>query len=957
MGPPQRKMFATWKPSGTHAVLFYTFLLIMRFLHAIPLFLVSAGAMAAPIPDAAPDWLIDPAPYKSAVTEDRSRGELVMDNGLARRVFRLGANAVTAELKSPVTGENLLRTVSPEARVTIDGVEYPVGGLAAPKIQNFLRPEWVASLRALPGAYRFTGWSELPVSERLKWKKRPEWLARDVAWPPPGKHIVMRYAPPEAPPASLAGPVVYEERFGAFRAPEAGWKLRDNGAHPRASFMNEGKAGEILAPADSAVYAERPWSDAARSVEVALDAGDDTLSNACGPGLAFVAADGSTAHFVIRPNQRVFETPAGLAGKFDRDKPVRLRVRLEPGRLVCEAAQADAPFRQVATLPWEKKISALRVGKVGRSGKGRDEPGAAKGALVRCHILSVALRGAEPVGAPAPRRDLPDVEVHYELYDGLPVFAKWLVVNNARGAVPVRLNRFVAEELRFSENVLDPDGGPNPGYYNGASVPGLWVETDYAFGGSMAPADSNRAVAISTDPGYATQVNYDLKTPALLRCLPPEMGPDVEIRPGDSFRTFHTFELLPDSTDTERRTLARRRMYRAIAPWTNENPLMFHKVESSPAKVREAIDQAAEAGFEMVILSFGSGFNFESRDGKYWDSIKELADYGRSKGVALGGYSLLASRHAGVASDDTQGQKTTFGAMPCLGSRWGREYLDNIAAFARHAGIACFENDGSYPGDRCAATNHPHHRGLADSQWVMWKAITDQYKALRAEGVFLNIPDWYYLSGANKCGMGYRETNWSLPRAEQEIIERQNMYDGTWFKTQTMGWMFVPLSQYHGGGAAATIEPLREHLPHYEARFANLLGYGVQACFRGPRLFDSPETKALVVKWTGFYKRHREVLDFGDILHLRRPDGRDWDGIVHVNPSGKEKALAFLYNPLPVEIERRITIPLRYAGLAGSAKVRFAENEAPQTIRLDAEHRAVLTVKIPAGGHRWALFE
>ena len=32
-----------------------------------------------------------------------------------------------------------------------------------------------------------------------------------------------------------------------------------------------------------------------------------------------------------------------------------------------------------------------------------------------------------------------------------------------------------------------------------------------------------------------------------------------------------------------------------------------------------------------------------------------------------------------------------------------------------------------------------------------------------------------------------------------------------------MGWMMVPLTEYHGGGAAATIEPLHEHLAHYEA--------------------------------------------------------------------------------------------------------------------------------------------
>ena len=42
-------------------------------------------------------------------------------------------------------------------------------------------------------------------------------------------------------------------------------------------------------------------------------------------------------------------------------------------------------------------------------------------------------------------------------------------------------------------------------------------------------------------------------------------------------------------------------------------------------------------------MTFGSGFDFESRDPKYQEDVKELADYARSKGIALGGYSLLAS--------------------------------------------------------------------------------------------------------------------------------------------------------------------------------------------------------------------------------------------------------------------------------------------------------------------------
>jgi hypothetical protein len=237
----------------------------------------------------------------------------------------------------------------------------------------------------------------------------------------------------------------------------------------------------------------------------------------------------------------------------------------------------------------------------------------------------------------------------------------------------------------------------------------------------------------------------------------------------------------------------------------------------------------------------------------------------------------------------------------------------------------------------------------------MWKAITNQYQALRSEGVFLNVPDWYYLSGANKCGMGYRETNWSLPRAEQEIIERQNMFDGTWNKSQTMGWMFVPLSQYHGGGSAATIEPLHEHLSHYEARLGNLLGYGVQACWRGPKLYDTDETKALVKKWVTFYKDHREALDFGDIIHLRRPNGLDWDGILHVNPLGKEKGLAFFYNPLSEDIEREIKVPLHYAGLAEMARVSVNGGQST-TVLLDAAQTTTIRMKIPAQGRAWVVF-
>jgi hypothetical protein len=537
------------------------------------------------------------------------------------------------------------------------------------------------------------------------------------------------------------------------------------------------------------------------------------------------------------------------------------------------------------------------------------------------------------------------VEVHYELYDGLPLVSKWIVVRNGT-ARAVRLNSFVSEILAAVEFESYVDDNPR------WELPSLYVETDYAFGG-MGSKGGNRGVHWGADPEYLSQVNYNRNTPCLLECRPPQ-GPDQEIAPGGSFESFRAFELAHDTTERERKGLAQRRMYRTIAPWLTENPVLMHVRSARPDAVKLAIDQCAEVGFEMVILTFGSGFDFESRDQKYQAQVKELADYGKSKGIVLGGYSLCSSRPAGTPADNTVGTNA-FGVAPCLGAKWGREYLDQLKSFMENTGLAVLEHDGSYPGDTCAATNHPYHHGFEDSQWVQWKAITGLYQWCRANGVYLNIPDWYFLTGGTKTGMGYREVNWSLPRAYQEIIERQNIFDGTWEKTPSMGWMFVPLTEYQGGGAAATIEPLKDHLPHYEQRLANLFGAGVMACYRGPRLYDTDETKAVVKRWVDFYKKHREVLN-ADLLHLRRADGRDLDYMLHVNPAGKEKGLLMVYNPLEQEVTRTLRIPLYYTGKTATASVSERDGAA-RTFKLDREYRIELPVSVPARGVTWFVVE
>lgn len=78
--------------------------------------------------------------------------------------------------------------------------------------------------------------------------------------------------------------------------------------------------------------------------------------------------------------------------------------------------------------------------------------------------------------------------------------------------------------------------------------------------------------------------------------------------------------------------------------------------------------------------------------------------------------------------------------------------------------------------------------------------MSDFYQWCRGQDIYLTVPDWYFLNGQSKTGMGYTEDGWSLPRQFQPLIERQDIYDGTSNKTLSMGWMFVPPMRYRSGG-------------------------------------------------------------------------------------------------------------------------------------------------------------
>lgn len=563
--------------------------------------------------------------------------------------------------------------------------------------------------------------------------------------------------------------------------------------------------------------------------------------------------------------------------------------------------------------------------------------------------VHLAMDYAMPDGAPAELAGL-RVTVHYEMYDGIPLYSKWITVVNG-GKAAVTLDAFTSELLaavEYSSDVEDRAGA--------ARAPNLHVETDYAFL-AMSPLNAGRhAYRWAPDPDYETQVNYEKKNPCLLE-VGPDLGPAAVIPPGESFASFRAFVLPYDGYERERNGLALRRMYRTIAPWCTENPLMLHVRHSDPKTVLNAIDQCAETGFEMVILSFGSGFDIENEKEAYRKRLRQYADHAKGKGVEIGGYSLLASRSIDAKNDvvSPENEPPAFGHSPCLLSGWGLDYFGKLRRFYETSGFTLLEHDGSYPGDACMSAEHPGHRGLADSRWAQWRLITDFYHECRGNGVFLNVPDWYFLSGSNKTGMGYRETNWSLPREQQVIHTRQNIYDGTWEKAPSMGWMFVPLTEYHGGGAAATIEPLDGHLDHYERMLVGNLAFGVQACYRGPKLYDTPRVRDRVAKWVAWYKTHRDILE-SDLIHGRRADGRDVDWMLHVNPALQTKAMLVAFNPLDTPVERELKVSLYYAGLTENTTVTDPDGKT-ESLRLARDHTVRVRVTLPPQGFTWRTFE
>ena len=206
------------------------------------------------------------------------------------------------------------------------------------------------------------------------------------------------------------------------------------------------------------------------------------------------------------------------------------------------------------------------------------------------------------------------VVVTYEMYDGVPFISKWLTIVPPSSPVKPAIEATV-----YSVEYLAVNFQWGPGYN--------WLITD-------------------TDVPHSSQVNW-IQDP--LNNQPGSKQPNVNCSYVDHFNvplntplvSFRVRHLVVGSADQERQGFAKRRILRLLAPWTQENPIFFHMTHNDTMTPYKVIDQMAEVGFEMLIYSFGYGFDIESTNSTYIKEIAAIVQYANDRGIEVGGYDLI----------------------------------------------------------------------------------------------------------------------------------------------------------------------------------------------------------------------------------------------------------------------------------------------------------------------------
>jgi hypothetical protein len=597
-----------------------------------------------------------------------------------------------------------------------------------------------------------------------------------------------------------------------------------------------------------------------------------------------------------------------------------------------------------------------------------------------------------------------NVSVHYEMYVGSPSVAKWLTVvplsSSPPGAVwPVILSALEVERLGVSPSfsplapipypaTFPPPTPLLPAFPSSGKL-GLLTDFYYASLVTWINDDANGDTPGSSQPLVTVA---ELDGLAVLIAPPSALPPGVPTMPGASsgaWTSLRVYELLFDdgpeggvalprfpssetyygctlgpceqSTGTpimggltERRGLTLRRFLSLVAPQALENPLQNHLTASDSASIRASCSQMAQVGWEMLVLSYGSGADVESSDPAYRARIAGDIAFCNALGIEVGAYDLIGWTRSPGRGWDALAQDGSDSGDACFASGWETYLLQAFLSFINSTGLTMVETDGPYAGYGCANSTHTGHHGWGDSVQIQSRSMAATYEALQSRGVYVNAPDSWFLSGISKMGIGYNEGTFRLADVDLiSLIQRQVIFDATAYTVPAMAWSQLPMATYDYGSA--------EGMAQFEAGVAGQLALGIGTFIYQPDGGDFLPTSAVadvLQRWAAWFKTYRVLLSSGDVIHVSRPDGQGVDVTLHARAGADIPALFVLTNPTADNVTlAALTLPLYYAGLPAGAAVLVAwEGGAPGApLMLDSRSRAVVQdVTVRARSLLWA---
>ncbi|NQX66499.1 hypothetical protein HQN90_10215 [Paenibacillus alba] len=485
------------------------------------------------------------------------------------------------------------------------------------------------------------------------------------------------------------------------------------------------------------------------------------------------------------------------------------------------------------------------------------------------------------------------VQVRYEIYDGIPVISKKVTVTN-NGEEDVEVTQITVEALPMLKQNKEM----------------LYVESEFNAGNENHSRNNGRQNTIQYTNLNDTSV---LMTSQYGTSKYPAFQTKYSLAKGKTFNGYKMYELFHSVDYYEWKTMEVKKMYRILFPQIGDNPTIFHLISNKAEVIKKEIDKASAVGFDMILSSFGSGVNIENVSETNIKYYKDIYDYAKQKDIMMGAYVVMSPRKDQPENEQYQG---AWGTMRDMTSPTAERWYANVLKFIDQTGLKAIEIDGVYPND-----SNGERTGSIVKQWE--RAIKKFNQDLRARNMYINEPDWGFLTGASKAVMGYEEIAFSQPRLEQLIYGRMVAYNGTFQKTPSMGWTLVPFSQYHAGGDDAIFMPSDKKIKDYDYSIALNFMSGIAGSFRGLSLYDSDTSKNVMSYWASFFNKYKEILN-GDVVHIAPPRFKegsnnqlteDIDGIIHTSAQSEQKGMVVLYNQTGKKVTKKVKVPLYYTGL------------------------------------------